>query len=138
MRKLSKDLMKYVGFQLADYVNEQAGGGYVSSGLMRKIRSGIENICVSTFGQEHILPIKRGSSKILRTCLQNRQMGITSKLLKLFDSKNTSSANVISKIVDEIAHSNVSDEYKSEQNMIKRSWHEKLKAESDSKNLEKA
>lgn len=138
MAKLSNDLVKYVSLQLADYVNEQTGSGYVSTGLMRKIKSGIENICISTFGKENAGPIRRDSSKILRACLQNRQLGIASKFLKFIDSKSSPSSNVISKIVGELAHSNISDEYKSEQNMIKRSWRDKLKSEPKSQNLEKA
>lgn len=138
MGKYVSDFQKYVSIQLMDYVAEQTGGSYASSGLLKKVRSGIENICISAFGRERILSIRRDSSRILRACLSDQQMGITNKFLKFFDSKNKKKTDVISLIIHEIASNISSGEYRKEQSMIKRSWSEKLKSEQSSQNLEKA
>lgn len=128
------DLKKYTIIQILDYVQSMAKDEYVSRQTMKKLKSGVENICLAAFGQEHIKLIKKEVPKIIRASLDARQMGLGGKFLKFLDKKRKKRSDEIYTIFSDILNRDRSVSANIVQSdIVKHSWIDKIKHDRSSK-----
>lgn len=124
------DLKKYTIMQILDYVQSMAKDEFVSRSTMKKLKMGVENICLSAFGKENMKLIKKEVPKIIRASLDARQMGFGAKVLKFLDKKRKKRSDEIYNIFSDILNRDrCSSTSLIPSDVVKHSWIDKIKLE---------
>lgn len=134
----SPDLIKYTVIQILDFVHEIAHDEFVSRSTMKKLKIGVENICLEAFGRESLKLIKKEVPKIIRASMDAPQMGIGSKVLKFFDTRRKKRSDEIYDIFSDLLHRDKNISAALQSDVVRHSWVDKIRSERATKAKQKA
>lgn len=125
----SSELKKYTTHQILDFVHSQAHDKFVSRSLMKKLKTGVENICLEAFGKDNLKLIKKEVPKIIRASLDARQMGLGNKFLKFLDSRRQKRSDEIYDLFNDILHREKGASSSFQSDLVRHSWADKFRSE---------
>lgn len=121
----SLTLRQYVAEQITDYIATETDGKIISPQKMKILENGVNNICIAAY-PEHKTLLSKYVPRIIRTALDIKQLGISSKMQRIIDATHKPKDEIITGMLRDIitakstAHNT---------NNISSSWTDKIQAE---------